>query len=53
MITVRRTCRSGARQFLLHIVVHATQQQSNAATLLTLAGQSPEDLGYLEWLAAG
>jgi uncharacterized damage-inducible protein DinB len=38
-------------QFLLHIVVHATQQQSDAATLLSALGHSPGDLGYLEWLA--
>jgi uncharacterized damage-inducible protein DinB len=38
------------RQYLVHIVVHATQQQADAATLLTLAGQSPGELGYLEYL---
>jgi uncharacterized damage-inducible protein DinB len=37
-------------QYLLHIVLHATQQQADAATLLTLAGQSPGELGYLEHL---
>jgi uncharacterized damage-inducible protein DinB len=37
-------------QYLVHIVVHATQQQADAATLLTLAGQSPGELGYLEYL---
>jgi uncharacterized damage-inducible protein DinB len=37
-------------QYLVHIVVHAVQQQSDAATLLTLAGESPGDLGYLEYL---
>lgn len=36
-------------QFLIHIVMHASQQQADAATLLTLAGRSPGDLGYLEW----
>lgn len=35
-------------QYVLHIVFHAGQQQSDAATLLTLAGHSPGDLGYLE-----
>ena len=35
-------------QYLLHIVFHAAQQQADAATLLTLAGRSPGDLGYLE-----
>ena len=39
-------------QYLLHIVFHAAQQQSDAATLLTRAGRSPGDLGYLEWLKA-
>ena len=34
--------------YLLHIVFHATQQQADAATLLTLAGHSPGDIGYLE-----
>jgi uncharacterized damage-inducible protein DinB len=37
-------------QYMGHIVFHATQQQSDAATLLTLAGQSPGELGYLEFL---
>jgi uncharacterized damage-inducible protein DinB len=35
-------------QHLLHIVFHATQQQADAATLLTLAGHSPGDIGYPE-----
>jgi uncharacterized damage-inducible protein DinB len=37
-------------QFLMHIVFHATQQQADAATLLTLAGRSPGDLGFLEYV---
>jgi uncharacterized damage-inducible protein DinB len=37
-------------QFLAHIVSHAAQQQADAATLLTLAGASPGDIGYLEFL---
>jgi uncharacterized damage-inducible protein DinB len=37
-------------QYLVHIVVHAAQQQADVATLLTLAGQSPGELGYLEYL---
>ena len=37
-------------QYLVHVVTHATQQQADAATLLTLAGQSPGELGYLEYL---
>ena len=40
-------------QYLLHIVFHATQQQADAATLLTLAGHSPGDIGYLEMPVAG
>ena len=35
-------------KYVLHIVFHAAQQQADAATLLTLAGHSPGDLGYLE-----
>jgi uncharacterized damage-inducible protein DinB len=35
-------------QYLLHIVFHAAQQQADAATLLTIAGASPDDIGYLE-----
>jgi uncharacterized damage-inducible protein DinB len=38
-------------QYLVHILVHAAQQQADAATLLTLAGQSPGELGYLEFLS--
>jgi hypothetical protein len=37
-------------QYLLHIVFHATQQQADAATLLTEAGASPGEIGYLEWV---
>ena len=37
-------------QYLLHIVFHGTQQQADAAALLTLAGRSPGDIGYLEML---
>lgn len=39
-------------QFLMHIVTHASQQQADAATLLTLAGRSPGDLSFTEYLAA-
>ena len=38
-------------QYLMHIVVHAAQQQADAATLLTLAGRSPGELGFLEYLS--
>jgi uncharacterized damage-inducible protein DinB len=37
-------------QYLVHIIVHAAQQQADAATLLTRAGHSPGELGYLEYL---
>lgn len=36
-------------QYLLHVVFHATQQQADAATLLTLAGTSPGEIGYLDF----
>ena len=35
-------------QGILHIVFHGIQQQADAATLLTIAGHSPGDIGYLE-----
>lgn len=38
-------------QYLVHIVMHAAQQQADAATLLSLAGRSPGELGYLEYLS--
>jgi uncharacterized damage-inducible protein DinB len=37
-------------QYLMHIVMHAAQQQADAATLLTRAGHSPGEIGYLEFL---
>lgn len=37
-------------QFVMHIVIHATQQQADAATLLSLLGASPGEIGYLEFL---
>jgi uncharacterized damage-inducible protein DinB len=37
-------------QYVVHIVTHAAQQQADAATLLSLAGRSPGELGYLEYL---
>ena len=33
----------------MHIVFHASQQQADAATLLTWPAESPGDIGYLEW----
>jgi uncharacterized damage-inducible protein DinB len=38
--------------FLMHIVTHAGQQQADAATLLSLAGQSPGELTFLEYFAS-
>jgi uncharacterized damage-inducible protein DinB len=38
-------------RYLVHILVHAAQQQADAATLLTLAGASPGEIGYLDFLA--
>ncbi|HEV8053676.1 MAG TPA: DinB family protein [Candidatus Limnocylindrales bacterium] len=38
-------------QYLVHIVTHAAQQQADAATLLSLAGRSPGELGFLEYLS--
>ena len=40
-------------QFLVHILMHAAQQQADAATLLTMAHHSPGELGYLEFLRSG
>jgi uncharacterized damage-inducible protein DinB len=37
-------------RFLLHIVTHAMQQQADAATLLSLAGSSPGELGFLDYV---
>jgi len=39
-------------QYLLHIVTHGQQQQADAATLLTVAGRSPGELSFLEYLRA-
>jgi uncharacterized damage-inducible protein DinB len=36
--------------FLMHILTHARQQQADAATLLSLAGQSPGELDFLNFL---
>jgi len=38
-------------QYLVHIVTHAAQQQADAAILLSLAGRSPGELGFLEYLS--
>ena len=40
-------------QYLMHIMVHAAQQQADAATLLSMAGESPGELGCLEFLRNG
>ncbi len=37
-------------QYLLHIVFHGAQQQADAAAMLTAAGESPTEIGYLEYL---
>ncbi|MBW3613445.1 MAG: DinB family protein [Chloroflexi bacterium] len=37
--------------FVMHIVMHGTQQQADAATLLTAAGESPGEIGFLEFVA--
>lgn len=36
--------------FVMHIVMHGTQQQADAATLLTAAGHSPGEIGFLEFV---
>jgi uncharacterized damage-inducible protein DinB len=35
--------------YVMHLVSHAIQQFSDAAVLLTQAGHSPEDIGFLEF----
>lgn len=37
--------------YVMHIVMHGTQQQADAATLLTAAGASPGEIGFLEFVA--
>jgi uncharacterized damage-inducible protein DinB len=37
--------------FVMHLVTHAVQQFSEAAVLLTRAGHSPGDIGFLEFAA--
>lgn len=36
--------------FVQHLVSHGAQQAADAATLLTAAGASPGDIGFLEYL---
>ena len=36
--------------FVMHIVTHGMQQQADAATLLTAAGASPGEIGFLEFV---
>lgn len=38
--------------YLMHILTHAAQQQADAATLLTAAGHSPGDIGFIAYLHA-
>ena len=37
-------------QFVVHIVTHGAHQQADAAALLTAAGASPGEIGFLEFL---
>jgi uncharacterized damage-inducible protein DinB len=37
-------------EYVMHIVFHGSQQQADAASLTSLAGASPGDLGFLEYL---
>jgi uncharacterized damage-inducible protein DinB len=37
-------------QFVIHIVTHAAHQQADAAAMLTAAGASPGEIGFLEFL---
>ena len=37
-------------EFVVHVTNHATQQRADAATLLTLAGHSPGDFEFLDYL---
>lgn len=37
-------------QYLVHILTHAAQQQADAATLLTAAGHSPGEIGFIAYL---
>lgn len=39
--------------FVQHLVSHGAQQAADAATLLTAAGVSPGDIGFLEYVGAG
>lgn len=39
-------------QYLVHILTHAAQQQADAATLLTAAGHSPGEIGFIAYLHA-
>ncbi len=36
--------------FVMHIVTHGMQQQADVATLLTAAGASPGEIGFLEFV---
>ena len=39
--------------FVEHLVSHGAQQAADAATLLTAAGASPGDIGFLEYVGEG
>ncbi len=38
-------------QYVMHLISHGLQQFSEAAVLLTRAGQSPGEIGFLEFVA--
>jgi uncharacterized damage-inducible protein DinB len=40
-------------QYVMHLVAHGMQQFSEAAVLLSRAGHSPGELGYLEYVKQG
>jgi uncharacterized damage-inducible protein DinB len=39
--------------FVQHLVSHGAQQAADAATLLSAAGSSPGDIGFLEYIGEG
>ena len=49
---VREEDRLPLWQFVMHLVSHGIQQFSEAAVLLTRAGHSPGDIGFLEFVAS-
>ena len=49
---VRQEDRLPLWQFVMHLISHGIQQFSEAAVLLTRAGHSPGDIGFLEFVAS-